>query len=457
MNKYHDLYEEQKNVLFQNFLTVLKFPSVSADKAFHPQVHACADWLCDYMKDLGAKVEQITQYGLPVILADFFVDKSLPTVLFYGHYDVQPANDRELWFQDPFDPLFRDGKIFGRGVADDKGPIMMGLFAISLLKHFGKLPVNIKFVLEGEEESSGKALFDFVERESEKIKSDLVLCTDTGGFRTGRAAITYSTRGLVYKQIDLVGPSHDLHSGAYGGPVMPPTNALALILAGLFDAQGRINIPGVYDKVRPIDPDERKAYAQLEFDVERYKKHVGSNTLVCEPGFTPLEQNWCRPNLCVNGIVGGYTGQGPKTVLPSVASAKISMRLVPDQNPDEISQLLEKRIRELCPPGIRLEIKDFGRAEPFMGLRSGPAADAASEAIRTVYNAGPDLIREGGTIPILSHFAKYVNPNVLCLGFTGSECNTHGPNENLSLDAFDKGVETTCLFFELLAGRLRHS
>jgi acetylornithine deacetylase/succinyl-diaminopimelate desuccinylase-like protein len=408
------------------------------------------------MKELGARVEQIKTYGLPVLLADFSIDPKLPTVLVYGHYDVQPANDRDLWHQDPFDPLIREGKIYGRGTADDKGPIMMGLFAISLLKKLGPLPVNVKFVLEGEEESSGQALFEFVEREPEKLKCDLVLCTDTSGFRTGRAAITYSTRGLVYKQIDLTGPSHDLHSGAYGGPVQSPTNALALILAGLFDAQGRINIPGVYDKVRPIDPDERKAFAAIEFDLERYKKHIGTDTLITEPGFTPIEQNWCRPNLCVNGIVGGYTGQGPKTVLPSVASAKISMRLVPDQNPDEISRLLDERIRQLCPPGIHLEIKNFGQAEPFLGLRSGPAADAATDAITSVYGFGPDLIREGGTIPILSHFARYINPNVLCLGFTGSECNTHGPNENIALDAFDKGVETTCLFFELLAVRIQN-
>lgn len=457
MNKYHQLYRQHKNDLFQKFLTLLKFPSVSADPAYYGQLNACADWFCNYMKDLGATVEQIKNYGLPVVLANFSVDPKLPTVLIYGHYDVQPANDRDLWFQDPFEPLIRDGKIYGRGVADDKGPIMMGLFAISILKNLGQLPLNIKIILEGEEESSGEAIFKLVEREPEKLKCDLVLCTDTGGLRSGRATIVYSTRGLVYKQIDLIGPSHDLHSGTYGGPVQPPTNALALILAGLFDAEGRINIPGVYDKVRAIDPDERKAFADLNFDYERYKNHIGTDTLITEPGLTPLEQNWCRPNLCVNGIIGGYTGQGPKTVLPSTASAKISMRLVPDQDPQEISGLIDQRIRQLCPPGIRLEIKDFGQAEPFLGLRSGPAVEAATEAITCVYECGPDLIREGGTIPILSHFARYTHPNVLCLGFTGAECNTHGPNENLSLDAFDKGVETMCLFLELLAGRIERS
>jgi succinyl-diaminopimelate desuccinylase len=455
MSKYSDSLAKCRDEFLDKYMTVLRFPSVSADSAFAADVQACADWLGDYMSKLGARVEQIRDYGRPVIFGDFYVSPDLPTLVLYGHYDVQPAADIELWHGNPFEPLIKDGRLYARGATDDKGPIMMGLLAIELLRSQGTLPMNIKVVLEGEEESTGDALHKFLQNQTDRLKCDLVLCTDASSFAHDRPAINYSTRGLVYKQIDVAGPSHDLHSGSFGGPVQSASNALALILAGLFEANGKINIPGVYDKVLPISPEEREAFSRLTFDLDRYKQYVGVSELISEDGFGVLEQSWCRPCLTVNGLLSGYTDEGPKTVLPSRAMAKLSMRLVPNQNPAEISELMDKRIRELCPPGVKLEIKTLGQSQPFLGLRSGTAVEAVIEAGLDVYGRKPDLTREGGTIPILTHFANYLTKDVLNIGLTGTECNTHGPNENIVLDLFYKGIEMNCLLFESLAKKLK--
>jgi acetylornithine deacetylase/succinyl-diaminopimelate desuccinylase-like protein len=454
MTKYSEMLAKHKDSFLEDYFSFLRFPSVSADPAFANDLASCANWLAETITKLGGHAEQIRDGGRPVVYGEFSAGRDKPTILLYGHYDVQPATDTQLWYGDPFQPTLKNDRLFGRGVADDKGPIMMGLCGIKLLQAAGKLPVNIKVVFEGEEESTGQAIFNFVQHQPDRLKCDLVLCTDASAFSPSRPAINYATRGIVYKEITVHGPSHDLHSGSYGGPVQPPTNALALILAGLFDANGKITIPGVYDRVLPISPEEHAAFSKLDFDLDRYKQHVGVSELIHEDNFSVQEQNWCRPNLCINGLVGGYSGEGPKTVLPAWARAKISLRLVPNQIPEEISELLEKRIRDLTPPGVSVEIKSLGLSKPFLGPRSGPAIDAMNEASLLIYGRQADLTREGGTIPILTHFAQYLTPNILNIGLTGTECNTHGPNENIVLDLFFKGIEMNALLLEILGKKL---
>ncbi|MFA5865959.1 MAG: M20/M25/M40 family metallo-hydrolase [Phycisphaerae bacterium] len=456
MKNYHQLLQDYREQFLQNLITVLKFPSVSADPAFNGDLKACADWLGDYLVRIGGKVSQIADYGKPVVYGEFLVDPKLPTVLLYGHYDVQPAGDRELWHQDPFDPLItEDRKLIARGSSDNKGPFMIFLAAIELMKKKSGLPLNIKIVLEGEEESSGKALFDFVEFQSERLKCDLVISTDAGGFLPGRPAITYGTRGIVYKQIDIYGPKQDLHSGTFGGEVQNPANALALILGSLFDANGKINIPGIYDQVRPIESAERQEFCALEFDEKKFCESLGIRETIHEPDFNVLEQIWCRPNLTINGLISGYTGEGAKTVLPAKASAKISMRLVPDQQPEEISALIDAHLQKLCPPGVKMQISTLGTAEPYLGPRSGPTDDAASVAIEKTFGYKPVHIREGGTLPILSHFRKMLTDNILIIGLARPDSAAHGPNEYFHLDDFDRGVEMTCVLFDLLADKLK--
>jgi acetylornithine deacetylase/succinyl-diaminopimelate desuccinylase-like protein len=456
MRSCRDLVNDQKNDILQKLITLLKFPSVSADPAFKDSLQACADWLTGYLSGMGAKVSQITDYGRPVVFAEFLIDPKLPTVLLYGHYDVQPAADLEMWQQDPFNPLIQGRKLIARGAADNKGTFMPFLAAIELLQKVKPLPLNIKIVLEGEEESTGKALFDFVEKQSERLKCDLVLSTDAGGFIPGKPAITYATRGLVYKQIDLYGPIQDLHSGSFGGAVQNPANALALMLGSLFDAHGHINIPGVYDQVRPIEPDERRGFAELEFNEKEYCKGLGISQTIHEPEFSIIEQLWCRPNLTINGLLSGYTGEGAKTVLPARATAKLSLRLVPDQVPQKMSDLLDAHLKNICPPGIRMEITTLGLAEPYLGPRKGPAAQAAAAAIEKAFGNRPAFIREGGSIPIMEHFKKFINENILILGLGRPDSGAHGPNEYMHLDDFEKGIEMACALYEELADNLGH-
>jgi len=455
MNAYHPLLNSRKDEFLQKLITLLKFPSVSADSAFNKDLEACADWLGDYLERLGGKVSKISDYGRPIVLGEFLVDPNKPTVLLYGHYDVQPAGDRSLWAQDPFEPLIQGKKLIARGASDNKGTFMVYLAAIELLSQKGPLPVNIKMVLEGEEESTGKAIFDLVEKQTDRLKSDLIISTDASGFIAGKPAITYGTRGIVYKQIDVYGPKQDLHSGSFGGPVVNPANALVMILSQLSSATGEINIPGVYDKVRPVEPDEREAFGQLEYNEKEYCESLGVSGLVCEPGFSVIEQLWCRPNLTVNGLESGYTGQGAKTVLPAKAMAKLSMRLVPDQDPKEISDLMDARIYALCPPGVKVEISTLGLAEAYIGPRKGPAVEAAKIAIEQSFGSSPSFTREGGTLPIMAHFKKFITDNILIIGLARPDSGAHGPNEYIHLDDYNRGIEMTCILFEQLGSVLK--
>jgi len=449
MPEYDDLVRERSERFLGLLFELIRLKSVGADPQCRDEMIRCADRLVGFLNDLLGHAEKDDSFGLPLVYGETPpTDK--PTVLLYGHYDVQPAAMADGWSSEPFEPVVRDGRILGRGTADNKGPLIIYLSAIELLKSLGPLPVNFKVLVEGEEESGGDAIFRFIETNRDRLRCDLVISTDAGGFRPGQPAIACGTRGLVYKQIDITGANQDLHSGTFGGIIPDPVAVLSSILAGLVEPSGKINVPGLYDKVRPIEPDEHEQIAKLPYDTEQLCRRFGLKQLAGEKEFLPLERLGCRPHLSVNGIVGGYTGAGPKTVLPDRASAKLSVRIVPDQEPEEISELLDRRIRALADPAVKIEISTLSLADPYLGPRAGPAVDAARKACVESFGIGPAMLREGGTLPILPFFKKQLTENILVLGFTRPDCSAHGPDEYFHIDDFQRGIKTACLLYQYL-------
>jgi acetylornithine deacetylase/succinyl-diaminopimelate desuccinylase-like protein len=444
------LVNERIDSFLGTLFCLLRFKSVSADPLCRQEISRCSDWLVDYLKKLLGHAEANTDYGLPVVYAETPAAPDRPTVLLYGHYDVQPAQSDDGWTTDPFEPQLIDGRMVARGIADNKGPLMVYLSALELLKPLGPLPVNVKVILEGEEESAGDAIAKYIEAHREKLRCDLIISTDAGGFGRGRPALTYGYRGMVYKQIDVVGPNQDLHSGSFGGIVPNPAQALVRILDRLVEPDGKINVPGLYDKVRPIDPEEHERIAALPRTTEQYLGGIKVKGLAGESEFLPMERLWCRPNLCINGIVSGYTGAGAKTVLPARASAKFSVRIVPDQQPEEVSELLDRAILDLADPAVDVTIQTLGTAEPFLGLRTGPAVDAACRASQEVAGVEPARVREGGTVPIMAFFKRHLTGNILALGFTTPDCGAHGPNEFFNLADFRQGIQIVGLMLNYL-------
>ncbi|NLX06969.1 MAG: M20 family dipeptidase [Phycisphaerae bacterium] len=447
-------FAQQVNQRFEEFqarlLEFLRFRSVSADRALHGEVAAAARWLADYLHELLGHAEIHDGLGLPLIYAQTEQDPDKPTVLFYGHYDVQPAHREDGWATEPFEPTMVDGRIVGRGTADDKAPIILYLSAVQLLREQGALPVNLKVIFEGEEESTGEAIFKFVEGRRDHLACDLLISTDAGGFAPGRPAITYGTRGIVYKQIDVTGPNQDLHSGTFGGLVPDPGAALVSVLGRLIGPDGRIDVPGLYDRVRPIASEEHEQFLSLDFGEEDLCRRLEVEGLAGEPEFLPVERLWCRPSLTINGLVGGYTGEGPKTVLPSKASAKLSVRIVPDQTPQEISALLDRRILDLADRRVRTTVQTLGLAEPYLGPRTGPAVAATFKAVLGAFGIEPAMVREGGTLPIMPFFARKLTERILLLGFTRPDCGAHGPNEYFHIDDFRRGIHAVALLLEEL-------
>jgi len=454
MTEFDVLVERRLAEFLDRLFSLLRIRSVSADPGYRDQVNQCAEWLAGYLKQLLGHAEVIGDFGLPLVYAHSQHEPTKPTVLFYAHYDVQPAKMADGWSADPFEPGVVDGKIIARGAADDKGPMMMVLSAIELLNELGSLPVNFKVIVEGEEEASGDAIFKFVESHRRRLGCDVLVLCDTGGFGQDQPAITYGTRGIVYKQIDMVGPNRDLHSGAFGGIVANPAQALVSLLGRLVDAGGRINVPGFYDRVRPIEPEEHEQIAALPYDEGQVARQLELKALSGESDFLPLERLGCRPDLSVNGIVSGYTGEGPKTVLPSSASAKISARIVPDQRAAEVSELLDRTILALADPGVTTMIKTMGLADPYLAPRTGPVIDAACRVIRDAFGTAPALVREGGTIPILPFFKDKLTSTILAMGFARPDSAAHGPNEYFHIDDFRRGICAICSLFGELTRHL---
>lgn len=433
---------------------LLRIPSVSTDSARKEDVRKAANFLKDRYLEAGLEhVKVFETPGHPIVYGDWLhagADK--PTVLFYGHYDVQPPDPLELWTNDPFDPTVVDGKVYARGAADDKGQAYIHVKSIqSFLQSGTPLPVNVKIIIEGEEEVGSPNLIPFLEAQKELLACDMVLISDTSMFAEDVPSITYGLRGLAYMEVEVFGPNRDLHSGIYGGAVANPLNVLAEIISKLKDENGVIQIPGFYDKVKPLTAAEREAYKALPFDEAAYAKELGVGATFGEEGYSSLERATGRPTLDVNGIWGGYQGEGAKTVLPSKAGAKISMRLVPDQHPDEISALFAEQFKKLAPPSVRVEVHAHHGGFPAITDLNFYGMKAAAQAFKDVYGKEPLFTREGGSIPIVAAFQRILGVSSILMGFGLNSDNIHSPNEKFSLKDFHRGIKTSARFLEVLA------
>ena len=431
----------------------LAIPSISALPQHAGDVKRCADWCVEEMRRIGLQnVRLIDTPGNPVVYGDWLGAEGAPTILFYGHYDVQPVDPLELWESPPFEATVRDGEIYARGSADDKGQVFMHFKAVEAhLKQNGRLPVNIKFILEGEEEVGSVNLDDFIRAHKAELGSDVVVISDSGMFARGVPSICYGLRGLVYFQLDLRGSSTDLHSGSFGGAVANPAMVLAQVLAQMKDRGGRIKIPGFYDDVVPLQEEERKAWASLPFNEKKYKKDFGVPKLFGESGYTTLERTWARPTFEVNGLLSGFTGEGAKTVLPAVAMAKVSMRLVPNQSPDTIARLFEEYVKKVTPKTVELKVTRMHGGKPWMTSYDNPFVQAAARAIEKGFGQKPVLTREGGSIPVVSTFQEELGLPSVLFGVGLPDENAHAPNEKLDVGNFHGGVIASAILYQEIA------
>ncbi len=447
-----DFLQRNRDQHLQELMEWLRIPSVSAKSEHKGDTAQAAEWLAGRMREAGLTVEVIPTEGHPVVLGEWRgAPEGAPTLLVYGHYDVQPAEPLEEWKSAPFEPEIRDGNLFARGSVDDKGQVYLHVKAVqALLADGGTLPANVVFVIEGEEEVGSPNLAKFLQQNQQRLACDTVLISDTTMFAPGLPSITTGLRGMAYMEVRVQGPSVDLHSGAYGGAVVNPANALARIIAQLHDERGRVNIPGFYDKVRELTSEQRQGIAGLPFEEENLRKEVGSPRLGGEDGYGPLERIWARPTLDVNGLLSGYTGEGAKTVLPSKAMAKVSMRLVPDQDYKEVERMFTDHVRSLAPEGVTVEVLALHGGQPWFNEGSGPVFDAAARALEHAWGRKPVFIREGGSIPIVQAFQETLGASALLIGFGLPGENAHAPNEWMSVENFHKGAEAIARLYEEL-------
>jgi acetylornithine deacetylase/succinyl-diaminopimelate desuccinylase-like protein len=431
---------------------VLRIPSVSTDPAHREDCARCAEHLARELKRVGmTRAEVIPTGGHPVVYAEWLEAPGKPTVLVYGHYDVQPPDPLELWKTPPFEPVLRDGKLFARGSIDDKGQVYMHLNAIEAhMSVHGKLPVNLKMVIEGEEESGSDSLEGFLTQHRAKLDADVIVVSDTAMLGPDQPALTYALRGILYTQINVTGPSHDLHSGHFGGAVANPANALGAIIAALKDGDGRITVPGFYDRVRPLSATEREQLRQLPFDEAAYLAESGAPA-AGEKGYSTIERISARPTLDVNGIWGGYIGPGAKTVLPSKASAKVSMRLVADQDPVDLFPRFEAYVKRLAPPGVTVQVDNLHGALPFLTSPDHPMLERARRALDRAWSKPAAMIREGGSIPVMATFQKTHGLPCILMGFGLDDDNVHAPNEKVSLSSYFGGTKSVAYLYEELA------
>jgi acetylornithine deacetylase/succinyl-diaminopimelate desuccinylase-like protein len=431
---------------------LLRIPSVSADPAYQPAMQQAAEFVHQQFQQMGLTTEIVPTAGHPIVSAEWLGKPGAPTVLVYGHYDVQPPDPLDLWTTPPFEPTIRDGKLYARGATDDKGQFFTHLKAAEAwLKATGELPVNLKFVIEGEEEVGGTNLDGFLADNKQKLACDVAVISDTSQYAPGVPAITYGLRGIIACEVTLTGPKRDLHSGIFGGAVTNPVNTLCRLVAQLHDDQGRVQIPGFYDAVAPLAEAERKQFAALPFDEAAFREELGVSAVSGEAGFTTLERRWARPTCDVNGITGGYQGVGPKTIIPCQASAKITCRLVPQQEPRQITQALEQFLRERCPPGATLQFRDYHGCPAFVFDPNSPYIAAAKEAVRDGFGAEPVLIREGGSIPVVLSLKQILGVETLLLGWGLNTDNLHSPDEHFSVADFQKGIASSAGLWSRLA------
>ncbi|WP_400192356.1 dipeptidase [Hymenobacter sp. B81] len=447
---------ENQDRFLSELLEWLRIPSVSADPKFHGDVLKAADYLKMRLEEVGLEnVELCQTAGNPIVYGDKIIDPKLPTVLVYGHYDVQPADPYELWTSGPFEPVIKDGNIYARGACDDKGQVYMHVKAFEVLNQQGGVPCNVKVMIEGEEEVGSENLGIFVNANREKLRADVVLLSDTGIIANDTPSIEVGLRGLSYHEVEVTGPNRDLHSGLYGGAVHNPINALCKMIASLHDENRHITIPGFYDNVDELSQEERAELNKAPYSEEEYKQSIGLPATYGEEGYTTLERVSIRPTLDVNGIWGGYTGEGAKTVIASKAYAKISMRLVPHQTSEEISQLFQKHFQSIAPEGVTVVVKPHHGGEPVVTPTDSVAYQAAAQALEDTFGKKPIPTRGGGSIPIVAMFKQELGVDSVLLGFGLDSDAIHSPNEHFGVFNFMKGIETIPLFYQHYARLMR--
>ncbi|GAB4539201.1 MAG: dipeptidase [Anaerolineae bacterium] len=444
----------QRAANLERLCEFLRIPSISTSPDHKDDMRRAADWLVTRMREIGlSRAEIIPTAGHPLVYGEWLAaGPGAPTLLIYGHYDVQPTDPDEEWTSPPFDPTVQGDLLYARGASDNKGQHYIHLAATeALFQTGGAPPVNLKFVIEGEEEIGSPHLGDFIQEHAPMLACDVALISDTHMVEAGTPTITCGVRGMVYMELQVQGPARDLHSGAYGGVVHNPLQVLVEILAALHDEQGRVAIPGFYDRVRPLSDDERAEFKRIPFDEEAFRQEVGAPALWSgEAGYTPLERLGARPTLELHGIRGGFVGEGQKTVIPASVSAKVSMRLVPDQDPLEIARLFEQRVRELAPPTVRVEVRTLAYADAAVIQQDVPAMQAAVRAYRHVFDAEPVFLRSGGTLPVVAMLNHSLQAPVIMMGFGLPDDNAHAPNEKLSLENFQRGIHTSIHFMHEL-------
>ena len=443
-----------KDRFINELLELLKIPSISADPSYKADVLHCADAVAKFMKNAGAEnIEICKTPGYPIVYGDKIIDPNLPTVLVYGHYDVQPADPLELWTSGPFEPVIKktaihpDGAIFARGACDDKGQFYMHLKAFELMINTNTLPCNIKFMIEGEEEVGSVHLGAFVKENKQRLKCDAILISDTGIIANDTPSITTGLKGLSYLEVEVTGPNRDLHSGLYGGAVANPINILCEMIAKMKDENNHITIPGFYDTVLELSAEERAEIARAPFSLDKYKKALDLSDIHGEKGYTTMERTGIRPTLDVNGIWGGYIGEGAKTVIASKAHAKISMRLVPNQSNENITQLFSDYFTSIAPKSVKVKVTPHHGGEPYVSPTDIPAYLAASKAMETTYGKKPVPVKSGGSIPIVALFEKELGVKSILLGFGLDSDAIHSPNEHYGIFNYLKGIETIPHFF----------
>jgi acetylornithine deacetylase/succinyl-diaminopimelate desuccinylase-like protein len=449
MANFKPYFENNKERFLDELFELLAIPSVSADPEYRDDVFEASEYIKDKLIDAGCdEVDICPTDGFPIVYGEKIIDANLPTVLVYGHYDVQPADPFELWETPPFEPQIRNGKIYARGACDDKGQMYMHIKAFEIMIKNNTLPCNVKFMIEGEEEVGSPNLGPFIQANKDRLKADFILVSDTSMLALETPTITTGLRGLSYMEVEVAGPNRDLHSGVYGGAVANPINVLAKLIASLQDENKRITIPGFYDDVVTLTDAERAEFGQAPFDVEAYKKHLDINDVEGETGYTTLERTSIRPTLDVNGIWGGYTGEGAKTVLPSKAYAKISMRLVPNQDDLKISQLFEKHFKAIAPKSVKVKVNYHHGGKPVVTPTNSTAYKAAELAIEKTFGKKPIPLRTGGSIPIVALFEEILGLKTLLLGFGLDTDALHSPNEHYGLQNFYIGIETIVHFYD---------
>jgi acetylornithine deacetylase/succinyl-diaminopimelate desuccinylase-like protein len=452
MNGWKEYQEQHKERFLKELLELLKIPSISARTEHKADMMRCAEAVRESLLKAGAgKAEIYETPGHPIVYGELINDPSKPTVLVYGHYDVQPADPLELWHSGPFDPVIKDGKIYARGACDDKGQFYMHVKAMETMVQTNHLPTNIKFLIEGEEEVGSPNLANFVKANKGLLDADVILISDTAMISMNTPSIDIGVRGLSYIEVELTGPNRDLHSGVYGGAVANPITILAKMIASLHDENNHITIPGFYDNVVESTPEERALMAEAPFDEEEFKRDLGIKETWGEKGYSTNERTGIRPTLELNGIWGGYTGEGAKTVLPSKAFAKISCRLVPDQQSDEITKLLIDHLHSITPPYVTLKAELHHGGEPYMTPIDSDGYKAAEKAIETTFGKKPIPVRGGGSIPICSLFEKELGLKIVFMGFGLDSDNLHSPNEKYEIVNYYKGIETIPYFHQYFA------